>query len=218
MAIIRGGLHGRPSGNVAGVVYGAARTRQGKAVTARELVFPSNPQTPAQVLQRQIFFASMHGVRSVGPDMYQDDWNRSVGQLPGFQSLISILMMNTDASNELSAPDPTPLGNLHFPDTFTIVTGAGAAGSIQLDWTGELGDNGTNNDVLRGACWRVAVTASGKRGGLYIPFAKVRSDLSVNPVVGSPSIDMVVVVWFEGAGVAEDLLSQAKWYEVTTHA
>ncbi|MCK5506206.1 MAG: hypothetical protein KAJ10_13660 [Thermodesulfovibrionia bacterium] len=218
MAIVRGGLHGRPSGNVAGVVYGAARTRTGKAVTARELVFPSNPKTAAQVLQRAIFTESLAAVRRLTASLWQDDFNRSIGQLPGFHSMMSIVMLGTNASEEFISPADTPLGNLHFPGTFTVVTGAGAAGTVQIDWTNELGLNGTVNDELIVFCISKDAISATVRYAVQMTSVAVRSDVADTPNTGVIATDVVVGCYFKGTGTADGLLSPCKWFDVLSHA
>jgi len=218
MAIIRGGLHGRPSGNVAGVVYGAARTRTGKAVTARELVYPSNPKTAGQLLQRHIFLESLYATRHLGPSVYSDDFNRSIGQLPGFQSMMSIIMNNTDAAEEVQTPPDTPLGNLNFPATFTVVTGAGAAGTFKIDFSTELGLNGTNGDKL---CIVMVAKVANVGYERYVANQLECVNRSVGTwVSGFVAWPVVIQVgcYFRGKGAAVGLLSPCNWFEVTNHA
>jgi hypothetical protein len=218
MAIITGGLHGRPAGNVAGVVYGAARTRVGKAVTARELVYPSNPQTAAQMLQRHIFMESLSATRNLGAGCWQDNWNRAIGQLPGFHSMMSILLNNTDSSEQFSAPADTPLGDLHYPDTVTITTGTGASGTIDVDYSTETGDNGTNADELALVLIGVDAVGTYARRGVYNEGGATRTDGALVPGYGVADTDIICGVYFIGAGTASGLLSPCKWYSVTTVA
>lgn len=146
MAIIIGGLHGRAAGNVGGIIYGAARSRIGKVVTAREYVIPANPQTAAQQNQRDKFKSSMMTVRAIGPDTYQDHWNRSVGQLPGFHSLESILLHVISDENEYDDPPAdTPLGTLHFP--VSVAWAMTGPTEITCTYSTEAGDNGAAADV-----------------------------------------------------------------------
>jgi len=218
MAIIRGGLHGRPSGNVAGVVYGAARTRTGKAVTARELVYPSNPKTAGQILQRAIFKEALNATRRLGSTLWQNDFNRSIGQLPGFQSMMSIIMLGTNAAEEFVSPADTPLGNLTYPGTFTVVTGAGATGTVTIDWTAELGINGTAADLLNVFCVRKEAGAGETRNAYHMISAAVRSDTSLVVSTSFTNEEVVVGAYFSGAGTADGLLSLCRYFDVTSHA
>jgi hypothetical protein len=218
MAIIVGGLHGRPSGNVSGVVYGAARTRTGKAVTARELVYPSNPQTPGQMLQRHIFLESLDATRNLAAGLWQDDFNRAIGQLPGFHSMMSIILNNTDALEVLGAPADTPLGNLHFPDTFAVATGAGAAGSFTCTWTNELGGNGTAADIVKAFAIAVDAGVAYDRFAIDCVDTEVRVNLTEVMQTGVAATDMIVGAYVQGAGAAVGLLSPCHWFTVTTHA
>lgn len=218
MAIIIGGLHGRAAGNVGGVVYGAARTRTGKVVTARELVSPSNPQTAAQTLQRNIFKESLFAVRHLTATLWQNDWNRSIGQLPGFQSMMSIILENTDASEDLQPPPDTPLGNLHFPGSFSGTTGAVASGDIDCSWTGELGLNGTDADIIvQFAIKEAAETDKSRLAEIFIT-AGTRSDDASTIQVVEDDEPYVVGSYFQGVGTAEGLLSLCHWETDTSKA
>lgn len=218
MAKVIGGLHGRPSGNVGGIVYGGARTRTGKVVTARELVFPSNPQTAAQVLQRLIFKQSLYATRHLTASLWQEYFNRAIGQLPGFQSMMSILLDNTNNSEEFESPPDTPLGNLHVPDTQTVITGAGAAGTVTLDWTAELGLNGTVDDVLRGIMISKDPSNTDERLVEVVYGVIDREDAQYVWNVDQTATDVVIGMFWVGVGTAEGLLSPVKWYDVLTHA
>lgn len=215
MAKVIGGLHGRAAGNVGGIIYGAARSREGKVVTARELVIPANPQTGAQQNQRDKFKSSMMAVRAIGPTIYQDQWNRAVGQLPGFHSLESILLGVIDDDNSFaSAPPDTPLGTLHMPTTFTI---AGAsAGAIDVDWSTELGDNGAATDNVH--FMALKADAETDLGHLYYDEyeTKVRSDASgvIQTVAGAK--DYLAFAWLDGPLLGTARLSLCRWAHVTT--
>ena len=111
MARLEGGIFSRPRGKTGGIVFGAARTREGKAVTSRLLVRPSNPRTPAQQLQRRKFDRTLNTVRSWGPGLYQDYFNRTIGQLAGFQSLESILLGAFKNDGSFEAPADTRTGS-----------------------------------------------------------------------------------------------------------
>jgi hypothetical protein len=101
MAILEGGIFSNPRGKTGGIVFGAARTRTGKKVTSRLLVPPSNPNTAAQQVQRGKFAEALAIVRLLGSGIYQSDFNRSIGQLPGFQSVTSIFLNALDASEDI---------------------------------------------------------------------------------------------------------------------
>lgn len=211
MAKLTGGLHGRAAGNVGGIIYGAARTRLGKVVTARELVIPANPQTAAQTNQRDKFLASLRASRAAGPDFYQEDWNRSVGQLPGFQSLMSILLHAIDDDNKfLVAPDVTPLGTLHTPATITWEWGVGT--EITLTWSTEAGDNGDPADTISYAVW------DSSPGLGMLRWCKEDSDVAIRSA-GTYAIDptsctlgMLCVMWLTSTLPGAAHLSHATWF------
>ncbi|GAH18674.1 unnamed protein product, partial [marine sediment metagenome] len=148
MAIITGGLHGRARGNVNGIIYGAARTRYGKVVTAREYVVPTPSATTLQVYQRNAFQCALYATRYLAASLWQDDFNRAIGQLPGFQSMMSIIIKATDRETRIMTPPPdTPLGNLYAP-VFEPIPHPSIDGNITITWGAELGLNGTDEDVL----------------------------------------------------------------------
>lgn len=142
-----GGPLGRTSGKIAGIVFGAARSRSGKVVTVREKVSPSNPNTPDQSNQRSLFKAALDRVKLLGPDIYSDDFNRAVGQLPGFQSLMSLLLNNLDTSGDFKSWPDVPQGDLHYPDTVSITQGS-TTGNISFEWSTENGTNGSVSDQV----------------------------------------------------------------------
>lgn len=218
MAKVLGGLHGRASGNVSGIVYGAARTRTGKVVTARELVFPSNPQTAAQVLQRLKFKQALYATRHLTATIWQDWFNRAIGQLPGFQSMMSIILENTDASEEFQVPPDTPLGNLHFPDTYAVATGAGASKTVDITWSTELGLNGTDNDEFKFLAISVPATNTDQRDVHYNTGANVRSGGSITLTCNLAAHDYVFGAFLEGTGSADGLLSPCVYDQQTTKA
>ncbi len=218
MAIQRGGLFGRASGNVGGVVFGAARTRTGKVVTARELVFPSNPKTAGQVLQRSIFKEALFAVRHLTASLYQNDWNRSIGQLPGFQSMMSIILDNTDAAEHFVAPPVTPLGNLHQPDTQAFNSGAGIAGTMDLAYSTELGLNGTAADILVVFFCQHAAEVDFSRPAALLVSGFVRSDGGGELTLPKNNEEYTMCMYFQGAGAAAGLLSPAFWEEATSHS
>jgi hypothetical protein len=214
-AIIRGGLHGRPSGSVAGIIYGGARSRIGKVVTARELVFPANPRTAAQLLQRRKFKQALFATRHLAAALWQDFFNRAIGQLPGFQSMMSIILDNTDDAEELTVPPDTPLGNLHFPDTFSIDTGVAIPCSCDATWSDELGLNGTVDDLFRIFAVSVLPEDTEERGVMVDISVVKRSETSLALVLPTGATDYVFGAFFEGAGLAEGLLSPCS-YEIQT--
>jgi len=134
MSVISGGIFSKPRGKTGGIVFGAARTRQGKLATARELVKPSNPNTSLQQTQRSKFKSALDLVKRIGSTIYRTDWNRSVGQLPGFQSMLSIFLNQMDASKDLILTHDVNLGTLSKPDNLAFASPS--AGQIKVSWHG----------------------------------------------------------------------------------
>ncbi len=207
MAKQTGGLLGRPSGSIAGIVFGSARSRQGKVVTAREKVSPSNPDTADQQTQRNKFKSCLDIVKAIGPSVYQTDWNRAVSQLPGFQSWMSLMLNSMSDERVLSPFSDVSLGVLHTPATFTVSNGE-EAGYTHVVWSDELGSNGTDADVAV----VITILSDVASDGVYvdvntdIPRSEGGADLNV----GHSGEDYICIVYFRGAGTAEGLLSIAQ--------
>lgn len=213
MSKLEGGIFSNPSGKTAGIVFGAARTRQGKKVTARQLVPPSNPNTAAQQTQRGKFADALDIVRFLGTDIYQDDFNRAISQLPGFQSMMSIFMNAMDSSKELSEPPNINLGNLHLPNTITWA--AGASGVIGLTISLELGDNGTDADDV--VIFAIDITSSGRAtliGGLD-DAAGERQDETFSIGSLTAGNDYLCALYLRGAGDADGLLTPCNFQIAT---
>jgi len=217
MAIITGGLHGRPRGNVNGIIYGGARTRYGKVVTAREYVIPSPSSTTLQVYQRNAFACALYATRYLAASLWQDDFNRAIGQLPGFQSMMSVIIKATDRETRVMTPPPdTPLGNLYAP-TFEPIPHAGTPGSITITWGAELGLNGTDEDVVK--VFGVAKDGSleGVRLANDFEESATRVDATIDIATGETGYNWVIGCYFQGAGTAVGKLSVVKWYDVQSN-
>jgi hypothetical protein len=214
---MRGGIFGRPSGQILDLVIGAARDRQGKVATVRGLVIPANPNTAAQQLQRGKFSDSLWVLRNWGPVVYQDDWNRAIGQLPGFQSLMSILMNNIDDLYQFTEPPDTPLGTLHFPSTWTPVQGVGAD-DVDITWSDELGSDGTAADKLQLIAVREGRDGSDEHPVVHVVDAAVRSDAAYTLDCGEATTHYIMSAWFQGVGTAEGSLTRAEWTAALTGA
>jgi len=217
MAVVKGGLHGRPRGKVAGIVYGGARSREGKVVTARELVIPG-PTTDAKVIAQRLVFKSMvFACQYLAAQCWQEDFNRAIGQLPGFQSVMSILLGSTAYADSLLLPPPiTPLGNLYSP-AFAPVPHGSVAGSITITWGTGLGTNGT--DLDRVVVWIVEKeqTLLGIRSALWKGEVADRVDGTVDIATGASGTDWVICLYLRGAGTAVGKLSPAKYYAVKSN-
>lgn len=207
MARLTGGIFSRPAGKTGGIVFGSARTRQGKLVTSRLLVPPSNPNTPAQQAQRSKFSEVLSIVRRFGSTIYQSDFNRSVGQLPGFQSMESIYLNQISATGEITLINPINLGTLHYPTTFGPMYND--SGSLTGSFSTELGSNGTVNDTL--VVLAVAKLSANRSlpGGVISSTTTLRSSGLIaiaGTIIGE---EYSVYVYFRGAGLSAGLLSVA---------
>jgi len=210
MAKQTGGILGTPSGKIAGIIFSSARSRTGKVVTAREKVSPSNPRTPAQVLQRNKFASVVDLTKFWGPSIYGVDWNRSVGQLAGFNSVMSIWLGTIDDSLVYGVPPVTPLGDLHNPATITFAVGP-SAGDVGVIWTTELGANGTDADDVVFIAQREDAT----NGNLVVVSAGVEQrDDGVAGIVlegFAASEGTILTFYLRGVGAADGNLSHAAY-------
>lgn len=216
MGQLDGGITGVMTGKVAGIVGSKARGRRGTINTVRQYVRPANPNTPDQQTQRSKFGDALFIVRALGPSIYQSDFNRAVNQLPGFQSLMSVFLNNLDGAGLLTAPPDIPLGDLHFPDTFAFNT-AGATEGISMDWSTELGANGTSGDGVFGVCIEAARPVGRNRDiVLASQFPETRASEVVGFNVNQDGVDYIGMGWMNGAGVADGLLSLTRFQVVTS--
>lgn len=151
MSKFPGGIFSKARGKTSGIVFSAARTRQGKLMTSRALVIPANPQTPEQQSNRSVFDFVQRAVRSYGPAIYRTGFNRSVEDLPGYQSLLSIIRRSynesiADVWTAVFVPSDTLLGDLHFPDSI-VITFTGTT-DLNVTWSTETGENGAAGDTI----------------------------------------------------------------------
>lgn len=198
MAKVTAGVLGIARGAIGPVVGSLARGRAGKVNTFRQRVTPANPKSAAQTTQRTKMADTTAVIRAIGPTIYQTEWDRGVEQLPGFQSLQSILMNVIDDSYVYSAPPETPLGTLHFPDTLTIATG-GVGGEIDITYSAELGSNGNNADELQVIAIRAERDADDEHPVVTVTDAAARNGSPYTLDVTEQTTDYLVVVHFEGS-------------------
>lgn len=212
MSVISGGIFSKPRGKTGGIVFGAARTRNGKLATARELVKPSNPNTADQQVQRNKFRSTLDLVRRFGASIYQTAWNRSIGQLPGFQSMMSIFLNQMDTSMDLTLVNEINLGVLHFSDSFAASDEGG--GEVSFSWGNDTGSNGTILDTCTILMSSETDANRELTNGVAILSGKTR-DHGGDSVAGLiPNSTYEYYAYFVGAGTAEGLYSVAKPYSI----
>jgi len=142
MAKVQGGILGNVAGSIGAVTFGQARSSSGKVNTARQKTTPTNPNTAGQQAQRNWFTFIIAATRLLSSDLWRDDFDRAIGQLPGFQSFMRIMLKAGNIDEYFTPPADTPLGLVHLPNTLTAAAG-GASGEIDVTWsleTGEIGD------------------------------------------------------------------------------
>lgn len=214
MARLDGGIFSRPSGSTAGITFGAARTRQGKVATARQKVSPTNPNTPAQQTQRGKFGKAQHVTRLWGPSIYQSGFNRAVSQLPGFQSLQSILTLAIDDNLIATPPPETRLGTIPTPSSLTVDPGS-SPGWVNVQW-GSTGSGQDDNDQIQVVYMLKDLSGSsgddsGGKGGYA---ERVDGSIIIQDML--PATDYIVGVYTIGQGSNAGKRGNCQWFEVTS--
>ena len=120
MSRLRGGIFGRLAGKTGDLVFSQARGRRGTLNTVRQLVVPANPRTAAQQSNRGLFGQSVESLREAGISNIRGPFNRYVGQLPAFQSILNQLLTRWDNSTPeaflQSNLGPLPATDVHSAD------------------------------------------------------------------------------------------------------
>jgi len=199
MSVLTGGIFSNPSGKTGGVVFGAARTRTGKKVTSRLLVPPSNPNTAAQQTQRNKFKEALAIVRLLGTSIYQSIWNRAIGQLPGFQSMMNVFLTSINSVFEITTIPPINLGSLHMADSISLGV-TGDPGSVVINFSTENGLNGNANDDFIGLVIETDPAATPLERLVKVSADRIRSE-GIAVVEGFTSGENVSVLgYFKGQG------------------
>jgi hypothetical protein len=216
MSRLSGGLFSSPRGKMGGVVFGAARTRQGKVVTSRLLVSPSNPNTAGQQAQRSIFSYALDIVRRIGSGIYQTDWNRAIGQLPGFQSLQSIFMKQTSSTGDVTLITPVNLGTLE--PLLNVSCSASSTSAINILYSAAVSGNGTSADAVKVICVAKDATSRLEAKGVTVDTSSTRDteDITISGLVTNATYE--IYLYAVGAGTASGLISVAEPYEVDLSA
>jgi len=197
MSRVLTGIYGRPSGKTGGVVWGAGRTLTGKVATTREYVIPKNPRADKQVHQRNVFTAAVGLLRTLAMDLWKYDWNNGVGELPGWQSMLSWclkqLVWDTDHVEFLPDPGEVSLGPVYAP---VIIATPTVPKKIVLTWTTEIvGDHCAAGDVVRGYC--CLSSAPDTPAQIHeIPIDTIRSAATYSFTALTASTSYCVQVWF----------------------
>lgn len=213
MGRLEAGIFSTISGNNNGLVFGKARTRDGKKTTVRQKVNPSNPRTTAQVNQRNRFTAALQIVQALGRSVWTIAWSNVIGGLAGFQALMSRF---TDALSEdgttLLPPADTTLGTLNFPVIFSAVAGVDV---MDITWSTGTGDTGDPSDIATVIAVEVTDAGPDFSRTVIIDQSAIRSDGSVAlPLTGVAAGDFIIGLYFEdGTGLlpSAQKFSSAQW-------
>lgn len=210
MARLEAGIFSVPSGHNNGLIFGKARTPDGKKTTVREYVKPTNPRTTLQVEQRTKFQYAVALAKQMTPELNQLGWDRAVNDLPNFQSWVSIAVQNvSEATGKLSIFPGISLGNLHFPDTFSV---SNSTDELDLSWSTELGSRGDGSDIAHVVAFTKSPAGDNNIYDVKFDNSKTRTDGSLDmSYTGSSSGDQVVCLWFES--LDPELTSRQKFSE-----
>jgi len=150
MAKFESGIFSKAAGSIGGVVFSQARTREGKKMTARERVIPTNPQTAPQQANRMNFKDTLNIVRTLGTGYYREDWDRSISQLPGYQSLFSFISQSKSmVGTNIIVDDPQPDIQLGELDPTSIAFTPLSAIEFQASWNSIPVGNQQPKDFLK---------------------------------------------------------------------
>lgn len=221
MSKFSGGIFSKSRGKLSGIVFSAARAREGKVMTAREFVIPANPQTDQQMANRGIFDFVQAEVRNIGPDVYKNDWNRAVQDLPGYQSLLSLLrrpyreISSSPGAFFYIAESLNPatlLGSLHVQDSLTVSRPSGT--QTQFTWSTENGENGSPSDTAVAIAVLGRVDEDDTQWWSVLDISADRSDGSVtltHPNQTSANGVLTIFYMRNPANEVPDKLSNAIW-------
>ena len=212
MAIIRGGIFGTVSGKAGDEVFSFARAREGKVNTVRRYVIPKNPRTAAQTIQRNKFLMSQEITRRLGSDVYADDWNRAIGQLPGYQSMMSIFLGAAVDADTMGVPADTNLGTLPITTSFAVDP-ASADGQITITWSTTVPDGGTAADEVKIFVVEQDPGSDGQHQCLSKLSGLTRSTGTTTLTGCVSGASYTCCAWMVGAGVVSGKLSKARWFE-----
>lgn len=215
MAKVDGGLHGNPKGSVGGITYSEARGREGKVTTARQKVSPSNPQTGAQQDQRNAFRHAQNLIQDLGQEIYSNDFNRAVGDLPGFQALQSVMTDVTDQDGLVSVPDTINIGSLDGLVNPSL-TVSETTPNVSLSYDADTGELGTAQDEVVAAAFKASLESDDSRLVAKSVAQTTRDSGPVDMDLGIAAGDEVIVMHYvRGADTADGLLSPASFLSGT---
>lgn len=140
MAIIRSGVLGNTRGKVAGVVGSQWKDKN----YLREYVKPANPNTAAQIVQRDLMKNCVEFCKPlVGPifNAYTDRFRKSMSGFNYFikQNIAEFVAVPTLANVSISDGKLSPIANLaaNYEDT---------VGAMAVTWDANNGNNGADTD------------------------------------------------------------------------
>ena len=198
MAKTLAGIYSRPSGKAGGLVWGRGRTETGKVATVREYVVPTNPRTAGQIVRRDIFSEAVGVLRTLGRALWHYDWDNGIGELPGWQSMLSWLIKQLEIMDStiqwIADPEEVSLGPCYNPGM--TYPGTGATKTIVLTWSTDIvGDHCAATDVLRGFA-SLKAHPDTPTDITQIPGDTLRSAGTVTLTMDQADTDYCVSVWF----------------------
>lgn len=227
MSKFPGGIFSKARGKVSGIVFSSARTRQGKLMTARELVIPANPKTDQQQANRSMFKSIQEMVRSVGPSVYRTHWNRGVEDLPGYQSLLSLVRRSYDLTDvfegdfiaEARNTNPqTLLGDLFSPSIIQCLESSST--SIEVTWDTWGGLNGDASDTVNILLFNGRVDGDQAGWWTVVNDSAVRGDGFVvvnHPAQSVSGITLAVVYFTNFNNPSGEQRSSASWFILNSY-
>lgn len=210
MATLEGGAHDAPNGKIGNLIYSRARGSDGSIATVRSYTKPSNPKTADQTSQRDKFSYCVDTVKKIGSSIYEEDFDRSVKNLAGFQSLVQVLLEKMSSDGQLSSPDPVNLGSLDALTNPTVSADYTNDG-IDITWdTATSPDTGSSDDQINALAIGTTVDSEDNRIIDVFRNEALRSAGTASLSVDTAMSEAVVMFYVRGAGDYEGMLSEAQ--------
>ena len=152
MARHEGGIFSRASGSTSGIVFSSVRDKRGKTMISREKVTPRDPKTTNQLSNRHKFGRIVSALSSWSPALWQDIFNKSVGQLPGWQSLESSLVPALGSDGKFQPAPDISTGNSFGWESGTIDYGVTDSSQIIVTVNGGSFDYPVDS-ILHAFAW-----------------------------------------------------------------
>jgi len=203
MAIVDGGLHGKPRNSVGDITYFEWKGR----TVARLRVTPTNPKTPAQTENRTVFGTVPQAGSLVLTSIVHPYWNPFGGNIGGWATFIKVNRLaqgtNFDPNLLIMAK-----GSL---ESANISQAINDAGSLSIDWNTATIGNGEATDEAVGVVYDVL------NGVAFVSDTGTpRSDgsLTIEVGAGRVSAQLKAYIFFNRGAGSSLIVSNSTFFQV----